>query len=199
MRVFHDLSAASGVRRVGELAENARSVTSGTEYLSDDERKQIIRHIEMAERSANSQAELALIKIHNDWVLRNILIENTGSFYLVDLDSIRAPCNSRWYDVSYFLINLESQLKYWPLINRKSIVALWESFWQGYSEKGLPDALSSNQIRALVYLIKIQYLFGATIRPPLFKVYKNFLGPLYLRNLKKSLVQGQCSTLAVEL
>jgi hypothetical protein len=198
MRVFHDSSTASGTQLVGELAAIAHRVTAATEYLTHDERKEIIQHVKIAERNADPQTELPLIKIHNDWVLRNILVRDRGSFYVVDLDSMRAPNNSRWYDVSYFLINVESQLKYWPIINKKSIADLWQSFWRGYSEKGSPDALSSRQIRSLIYLIKVQYLFGATIRPPLFKIYNNFLGPVYLRHLKKSIVQGKYSTLAAE-
>jgi hypothetical protein len=198
MRVFHDSSAASGTQLVAELAATAHRVTAATEYLTDDERKTIIQHVQIAERDADPQTELPLIKIHNDWVLRNILIRDSSSFYVVDLDSMRAPNNSRWYDVSYFLINVESQLKYWPIINKKSMADLWQSFWLGYLEKGSPDALSSHQIRSLIYLIKVRYLFGATIRPPLFKIYNNCLGPVYLRHLKKSIMQGKYSTLAAE-
>jgi hypothetical protein len=198
MRRFHDSSTASGTQLVGELAATAHRVTAATEYLTDDERKTIIQHVQSAERNADPKTELPLIKLHNDWVLRNILIRDNSSFYVVDLDSMRAPNNSRWYDMSYFLINVESQLKYWPIINKKSMADLWQSFWQGYSEKGFPDALSSHQIRSLIYLIKVQYLFGSTIRPPLFKIYNNFLGPVYLRNLKNSIMQGKYSTLAAE-
>lgn len=199
MRTFHDSSKSSGVRLVTELADNAHKVTEQTQYLTDEERNKLIRNIRNAENQANPQTELPLIKIHNDWVLRNILVDNTGAFYVVDLDSMRAPVNSRWYDLSYFFINLESQLKYWPIIDRISLLYLWKSFWQGYSQKGLPETLSENQIKAIIYLIKVEYLFGGTIRAPLFEIYNKFLGPLYLRNLKKTIMRGEYSTLSVHL
>lgn len=199
MRAFHDSSTSSGVRLVGELADNARRVTGKSQYLTDAERKELIRHIGLAERQADPQTELPMIKIHNDWVMRNILIKNTGAFYVVDLDSMGAPDNSRWYDLSYFLINMESHLKYWPIVGRTSLVNLWKNFWQGYSEKGVPEALSKKQLKAIMNLIKIEYLFGGTIRPPLFEIYKKFLGPRYVRNLKKAIMRGEYSTLSVEL
>ena len=197
MRVFHDLSTGYGSQRVGELLANVHRATAATEYLTNVERTKIKEHITIAGKHANPQTELPLIKIHNDWILRNILVGNSGSFHVVDLDSMRAPNNSRWHDVSYFLINLESQLKYWPIIDRSSITDLWRSFWRGYLEKGLPDGLSRQQIRSLIYLIKVQYLFGETIRP-LLKIYGNLFGRLYLRNLKRSIMQGEYSTLAAE-
>jgi hypothetical protein len=198
MRLFHDSSAAVGAQRVAELAADIGRATAATEYLTDGERKEILEHIKIAGRNANPKTELPLIKIHHDWILRNILISDKCSFHVIDLDSMRAPNNTRWCDVSYFLINLESQLKYWPIIDRRSIGDLWQSFWEGYLENGLPDGLSRQQIRSLIYLTKVEYLFGATIRP-LFQLYGDFLGRLYLRNLKKSIMQGEYSTLSVEL
>jgi hypothetical protein len=199
MRIFHDTSRSSGVKRVRELADNARRVTSCSPYLTEDQRRELVRHIEAGERVAGSGTELPLIKIHNDWILRNLLIMRNGGVRVVDLDSMRAPDNSRWYDLCYFLINVESQLKYWPVMGRAGLLDLWKSFWCGYSEKGLPEALSAKMIIAIMYLIKVEYLFGGTIRPPLFEIYGRYLGTVYLRQVKKSVIRGAYSMLNAEL
>jgi len=199
MRIFHDTSRSSGVKRVWELADNARRVTSCSPHLTEDQRKELVKHIEGAERSAGAATELPLIKIHNDWILRNLLIMRDGGVRVVDLDSMRAPDNSRWYDLCYFLINVESQLKYWPVMGRAGLLGLWKSFWCGYSDNGLPEALSAKMIIAILYLIKVEYLFGGTIRPPLFEVYGRYLGKVYLRQVKESVIRGAYSTLSAEL
>jgi len=199
MRTFHDSSTSSGVRSVSTLASNARRVTEMSQYLTDKESEEMIRYIGIAEKQAGPQTELPMIKIHNDWILKNILISKTGTVHVVDLDSTQAPDNSRWYDLSYFLINVESQFKYWPIINRISLVNLWKSFWKSYSEKGFPDILSKEQIIAIIYLIKVEYLFGGTIRRPLFEMYHKPLGTIYLRKLKKTMLRGEYSILSVDL
>jgi len=199
MRIFHDTSRSSGVKRVRELADNARRVTNCSPYVSEDQRRELVRHIDAAERSAGAGTELPLIKIHNDWILRNLLIMRDGGVRVVDLDSMRAPDNSRWYDLCYFLINVESQLKYWPVMGRAGLLDLWKSFWCGYSEKGLSEALSAKIIIAIMYLIKVEYLFGGTIRPPLFEIYGRCLGRAYLRQVKESVIGGAYSTLSAEL
>jgi hypothetical protein len=196
MKSFHDSSRASGSLKVSEVAARAKEATVETDYFTQDQKKQIINHLAAAEASAGAHTELPLIKIHNDWVLRNILVTDDDSFYVVDLDSMRAPDNSRWYDVTYFLINLESQLKYWPLIDKKNINGLWKSFWSGYSGDPVTEGSSTERIMPLIYLIKVQYLLGATIRPPLYKIYRNLSGSIYLKRLRESILQGESSMFA---
>jgi hypothetical protein len=54
-------------------------------------------------------------------------------------------------------------------------------------------------IIAIMYLIKVEYLFGGTIRPPLFEIYGRYLGTVYLRQVKKSVIRGAYSMLNAEL
>jgi tRNA A-37 threonylcarbamoyl transferase component Bud32 len=189
IRKLHDSSKVSGMKTVGELADNARRVTDQSRYLTSEEKAAVIGNIAVAETRADSHCSLPLIKIHNDCTLRNIVIRTNGSPCFVDLDSMRAPDNSRWYDVGCFLINLESQTKYSLLGHSRIIVNMWKSFWTGYVEKGRPDGLSEKQITALIYLIKVEYLLGGTMRPPLFEVYKGVLASRYLKRLKDALLR----------
>ena len=46
--------------------------------------------------------------------------------HIVDCDSMRAPNDLRWYDPVYFLINIESQLKWSPLVRKDTLSKLWE-------------------------------------------------------------------------
>lgn len=197
MRVFHDTAHASGVMLVDELAENVRRVTEGSGYLVQGDGEKIIREVDRAKMRVRSHMQLPLITIHYDCILRNIMITDNGYPYIVDLDSMRAPDNSRWYDVTCFLINLESQIKYWPVVRACILMDMWTHFWQGYSGKELPDGLSESEIWAIIYLIKVQYLFGGIIRPPLFEVYSGVLGSYYVRRLKEAVKRGECFTLSL--
>jgi len=196
VRQLHDSSKASGSKTVGELAENARRATDRSRYITPDEKATVMAKIAIAETQAHSQSALPLIKIHNDCILRNIVIRGSGSPCIVDLDSMRTQDNSRWYDVGCFLINLESQTKYCFLVNPKIIMNMWKSFWQGYVDVGRPDGLSEEQITALIYLIKLEYLLGGTVRAPLFEVYTGVLATGYLTRLKDAILRGDYVTFA---
>jgi hypothetical protein len=190
LRAFHDSSEASGARSTNDLAENACRLASGTAHLAPGERDRALERIRSAAVVAGGdRTQLPLIRVHHDCTLRNVLVRHDGSPCLVDLDSMPAPCKSRWYDVTVFLINLESQIKFAPLCDAETIAAAWRSFWSGYAGAGLPDGLSLEQAQAVLFLTKVEYAFeGAWL--PVFEFYGGLLANRYLRRLKDSLLAG---------
>jgi hypothetical protein len=196
LRAFHDSSQPTGFRPMSDLEENVRRLAKSTEHLTRDERERTLESIACAAvRAGAGRTRLPSIRVHHDCTLRNVVVRDDGSPCLVDLDSMRAPPKSRWYDVVGFLINLESQIKYAPLGDPRAIAAAWRSFWSGYLGAGLPDGLSLEQIDAVLFLIKVEYLLGGTWRP-LYEIYTGFPSARYIRRLKASLLDGEYLILA---
>jgi hypothetical protein len=191
LRAFHDSSKPAGFRSVDDLEENARRGARGTEHLTRAERERMLQLIASAAvRAGGSRTRLPLIPVHHDCTLRNVVVNREGSPRLVDLDSMVAPWKSRWHDVAVFLDNLESQVRYAPLVDAGAIATSWRSFWSGYAGVALPNDLSPAQVDALLFLMKVEYVFDGPWRP-LFETYTGVLASRYLRRLKLSLLRGE--------
>ena len=109
---------------------------------------------------------------------------------------MRAPNDLRWYDPVYFLINIESQLKWSPLVRKDTLSKLWDSFWRGYLEDGLPDYMDHRQIAAAFFLLRVQYLLGGTIRVALYEMFGNLQGRRFVKKLKSAVLNGRNTLLA---
>lgn len=191
LRAFHDSSQPSGFRSVGQLEETVTRAVTATDRLTADERKRALERIAAAvARAGGGATKLPSIPVHHDCVLRNVVVRPTGSPCLLDLDSMRASWKSRWYDVTAFLINLESQIKYAPLADARSIASAWRSFWDGYAGAAPPDGLTLEQVHALVYLVKVERLFEGPWRP-LYEIHTDRAAARYLKRLSASLLDGR--------
>ncbi len=199
MRIFHDTSPSRETRTVADLAESVRSAVQHSERLTDAEKAGIQRRIDEVERRAKPSTELPLIRTQNDCVLRNIVVSSGGTPRVVDLDSLRAPLNSRWYDVAYFLVNVESLRKFRPFIGARRLARLFESFWDGYRARGFPDGLSQEQITSIVFFIKVEAMLADRWRAPLITLHDSFFGRRYISELKQSLTAARHSTLPLSV
>jgi hypothetical protein len=195
LRAFHDSSDPSRFASMGQLAENAREAAILSAHLSPHERDQVLASVAAAARAGGERTGVPLILVHHDCSLRNVLVRDTGSPCLVDLDAMPSTVRPRWYDVAVFLTNLESQTKYGPLGDAGSVTAAWRGFWTGYTQSGLPDDMSAGQVRAVLFLIKVEYVFNGPWLP-VFDVYTGVLASRYLRRLKDSMLRGRCLTSA---
>lgn len=199
MRAFHETSPCRDTRAVADLAESARTAIQHSACLSQVEKAGITRKIMQAEQRAKPSTKLPLIRTQNDWVLRNIVVTDDGTPRVVDLDSLRAPFNSRWYDVVYFLVNIESLRKFSPLIRARPLARLFESFWNGYVAPGLPDGLWKEQVTSIIFLTKVEAMLGDHWRPPLIRLHDSFFGRRYIRELKQSVAAARYSTLPLSV
>jgi Ser/Thr protein kinase RdoA (MazF antagonist) len=170
--------------------ETATGAVTRTEHLAEPERRRALERIAAAASAAGAATQLPSIPVHHDCVLRNVVVRPTGAPCLIDLDSMRAAWKSRWYDVAALLINLESQIKFAPFADARSIKSAWGSFWGGYAEAGLPDGLSLEQAHALLYLIKVERLFHGPWRP-LYEIHTGFADTRFIRRLNASLLDGR--------
>jgi hypothetical protein len=197
MRGFHEAFAAAETIRVASIVESAEELVRRTDYFSTAEKAQVLSHIARC-AAALPMETLPAVRIHNDWLLRNIIVTADGADYVIDCDSMRNRANLRWYDVAYTLLNIESQMKWFPLITAAILSDLWGSFWQGYIRgAGIPNGLTAEQLLAILYVVRVQYLLGGTVRAPYFVTMERGLNRRFLRRLKQSVVAGNPTTLAL--
>lgn len=190
MRLFHDSQQAKGSRSIFALLSSVRERMKISPYFSNSARTNILKHLQTIEKSIDTTVELPLIHIHHDWSLRNIIIEQNKRVKLIDLDAYNRSIDWRWNDFVYFLLNIESQIKYSPFVNLEDLNRLWEEFFRGYFYRGECPQITYNSLYHLFYLIKLDYW---TDTYSLERFYNRALGKRYVRRLKASLANGESS------
>ena len=192
MRRFHDAFASTASIEIAPLIDSTADLVRETMYFSASERASMESHLD---RYASTLAvrTLPAVQVHNDWILRNIMVTADGTDYVVDCDSMRARADLRWLDVAYFLLNMDSQLKWHPLVTAKMLAELSREFWRGYAGGHLPDGLTSEQVTAILYILRLRCLLGGTTRPPFFQVMVGSLNRRALRSVKDSVVNGRAT------
>ena len=190
MRRFHDAFVSSESIEVAPLLESTGVLLRETPYFSASEKASVRSHLDRY-AEALDLPRLPAIQVHNDWILRNILVAADGVDYVVDFDSMRARADLRWLDVAYLLLNIESQIKWFPLLTAGMLAELSREFWRGYAgDTGLPDDLSPEQLVAILYVLRLRYLLGGAARPAYFRIMDGPLDHRALRSLKQSVVSG---------
>jgi len=191
MRRFHDAFVSSDSIEVAPLLESTAALLRETPYFSTPEKAAVAAHLDRY-GAALDLPRLPAIQVHNDWILRNIIVAADGVDYVVDFDSMRAQADLRWLDVAYLLLNIESQIKWFPLVTAGMLAELSRAFWHGYAgDAGLPDNLSPEQLVALLYVLRLRYLLGGAARPAYFTIMDGPLDHRALRSLKQSVVSGR--------
>ena len=192
MRKFHDAFAASATIPVSRIVAQATDLTRATPYFSPAEKALVLSHL--ARVQALLPASLPAVGTHNDWVLKNIIVTPEGTDYVIDCDSMRHKPNWRWFDVVYLLLNVESQRRWFPLVTPAMARDLWSAWWRGYiGGSGLPDGLTPEQLAAVLYLVRIEWLVGGTVREPYFEIMAGAISQPFLRSVKKSVLAGHYS------
>jgi hypothetical protein len=195
MRKFHDASDAVGSISMEGFVAHAKALIDRTNFFSAAEKTRVLEHVQSFRHVLLDLPSLPSRKLHHDWTLRNVLVDKNGVDCLIDFDSMRAPASSRWIEVTCFLLNLESQAKWAPIVSHTMLSDLWAAFWQGYVGTNLPEC-SQEQIPAIFFLARLHHLLGGTFRLPLYEKYKRFIDTRFLSALRKSMVAGEYTTLA---
>ena len=110
MRRFHDAFASTESVAIATLVGSTADLVRETAYFSTSEKVSVRSHLDRYAHMLTVRS-LPRVQVHNDWILRNIIIAKDGTDYVVDCDSMRARADLRWLDVAYFLLNMDSQLK----------------------------------------------------------------------------------------
>ena len=197
MRRFHDAFRSTDSLGVAPLIDSTTELVRQTTYFSAAEKASVRSHLD---RYAHVLAvrTLPMVQVHNDWILRNIMVAADGTDYVVDCDSMRSGPDLRWLDVAYFLLNMDSQLKWHPLVTTEILAELSREFWYGYADEHLPDSLTQEQVIAILYILRLRCLLGGTTPPPYFQLMGGSFDRRVLRSLKESVVNGR-ATLSLEV
>jgi hypothetical protein len=99
MRRFHDAFVSSESIEVAPLLESTCALLRETPYFSAPEKASVRAHLERY-GGALTLARLPAVQVHNDWILRNIIVAADGVDYVVDFDSMRTRADLRWLDVT---------------------------------------------------------------------------------------------------
>jgi hypothetical protein len=190
MRRFHDAFPSAEPVELAPLVSDTADLLHGTPYLSTSEKESVRSHLEQYARVLAVRS-LPAVQVHNDWILRNIMVTEDGTDYVVDCDSMRARSNLRWLDLAYLLLNVDSQLKWYPLLTAEMLADLAREFWRGYAGEHLPDSLTAAQVTAILYIMRLRCLLGGTTRPAYFEAMSGPVDRRVLRTLKDSVVAGR--------
>ena len=194
LRTFHDSWRPFGELRLGELTEQIYSDAGDESRLTPGEADRLSGVVREAEqRAGGADLMLPTIRLHHDCTLRNVIVRPERLPCLVDLDSMRSEPKPRWYDIAVFLVNLESQLRYSPLVAPREVATAWDRFWEAYAGAALPDDLTLDNAHALLLLMKADMY----VRPkrPVPRVYRGYPASRYVDRLKDSLLRGSHSVL----
>jgi hypothetical protein len=192
MRRFHDAFGSTASIEVAPLIESTADLVREATYFSATEKASVRSHLDRYGHFLTVRT-LPTVQVHNDWILRNILVTADGTDYVIDCDSMRAHTDLRWLDVAYFLLNMDSQLKWHPLVTAEMLAELSREFWRGYAGEHLPDSLTPEQVLAILYILRLRCLLGGTTRPPYFQVMGGSFDRRVLRTLKDSVMTGQAT------
>lgn len=197
LRGFHDALALPTTKPLSETMERLRRSVAETSYFTAAERAALADHAEQAADIIGRDRQLRVSETHGDLAVRNVMRRRDGTLTLIDCDSLQRRLDSGWCDVAHLLINIESLVRYSPLIRAGLLRRLGRAVCAGYRGTSHPDGLTQEQVNALLYLLKIERALGLQGRRPLFDKLANPSGRRYLRRFKADLVRGVHGTLGL--
>lgn len=197
LRSFHDALALPTTRPLADSMDRLRQAIEGTQFFTAAERATLREHSERAADIVGRDRQLRMTETHGDLAVRNVIRRPDGTLTLIDCDSLQRRLDSGWCDVAHLLINIESLIRYSPLIRSRLLGQLGRGVCAGYRGESYPDGLTQDQVNALLYLLRIERALGLQGRRPLFAKLSNLSGRRYLRRFKADLVRGAHGTLGL--
>src|SRR5215472_4952349 len=89
MRRFHDAFGSTDSIGVAPLIDSTTELVRETTYFSAAEKASVRSHLDRYAHFLTVRT-LPTVQVHNDWILRNIMVAADGTDYVVDCDSMRA-------------------------------------------------------------------------------------------------------------
>jgi Phosphotransferase enzyme family len=195
MARFHNASPASGridaERYISNIAERARTNT----WLESGLKLAVLRNLNLASEILRG-VSLDVILVHHDWTLRNIFVDENWQIRVVDFDSMLAPNDIAALDAGCFLLNLESQLKWWPIVRRSVLKELWRVFAESYRRTRAPiEFKDERSFDAILYCVRLCYFIGGYFRAPIHESFDSAIGHRFVTGLRKNLAAGHTNML----
>jgi hypothetical protein len=170
------------------LAEVARDDT-----LSAEERRRVARRLRAARDRRHAPPARFELSPHNDFTLRNILVDADGAFHVIDWDAMAHPefsdATSGWWDASLFLLNLQSFARFRPFTRGARLAELSAAFLSGYIDASGSEgeSVSPESAASLLYLFALRYWYSIGTDRRLADVYHDRFGWRYVNTLRHHL------------
>lgn len=192
LRCYHGTTRLEKSMTLDQVKESVLKGLETTSMFALNEKQILI------ERIKNMHPEntfLVMVKPHNDFAMRNVIYTKESNFKVIDWDAMfhkkfrsESPI---WSDITTFLISVSSLRRFSPLISKKVLKTLTDSFLYGYfGEIESPPHI--DEINNMLYLYTIKYYLGLIGDRPLRDIYKEKLGTRFIRKLRADLLNGNC-------
>ena len=189
---FHKAVSTGSSAHLSEITSSIDKKLDGTVFFNDTEKRQIRR--KLAGKYNSVPDVFSLVRPHNDFALRNIMLVGQDKFVVIDWDAMlhskfqtKAPI---WNDITTFAISILSLSRFSPLISRKDVQKLTDSFFDGYfeGESGKTDRAGYKES---LYIFTLCYYLGIIGDRSMPEIYKGRVQIIYLEYLKNNLLQGK--------
>jgi len=129
---------------------------------------------------------LPVARMHKDFTLRNFLCTDNG-LKVIDWDAIGHPAapdiDTPWNDIGACLINVESQIRYFPLVRNGSLRLFEKTMLDSY-EKVCPTMIGPRHLTSL--LMRLRYDIEL-VGPSLSRAYTGMRGAAFRRLFRQRL------------
>lgn len=190
LKQYHNTFKLEKTFIINSLKGKVNEELEVTGFLKNDDKDRIKTHLN---RLNLDDDFLVLVKTHNDFTLRNIIITKKNNFYVIDWDAINnEKYNSEspvWIDILSFLISINSYQRFSPIITASDLAHLNDSFLTGYFNESDIKTLM-NGIKDHLYFFSLCYYLGVIGEKPLPVLYQEKLGYRYISKLQKNLING---------
>lgn len=196
MASWHSVASVGKSTTLGSMLPAIEGALDGP-HFSVEERNRLREHLRRLAGSAIAHAEWPLVTPHNDITLRNLFIDE-DRFHIIDWDAMVHPRFPRqaivWWDLITLLMNIESLMRFRPLISREKLRDLCSCLWRGYM-----DARSGAQVgleefrKSIMFVVVLRYYCGLGADRPLYRIYRRNLGWRYSNAVRRRLLAGSGS------
>jgi len=185
---FHTSLKSNQTIGLDEIIDRLQTALTRSSWLALKEKNQLKLKLDFVQDT--ERMSLELVRTHNDFSLRNILVSGSR-FGIIDWDAMVHPhmpdLAPAWYEISFFLINLQSLLRFHPLASKKVIASLKTEFLKGYF-LGKPN--KENELESLLYVFTLRHFLGMDSDRALPQIYRTNLGSRFVKMLRKALLSG---------
>lgn len=166
-------------------------------HFSAEEQSRLREHLRRLAGSAIAHAEWPLVTPHNDITLRNLFIDQ-DKFHIIDWDAMVHPRFARqaivWWDLITLLMNIESLMRFRPLISREKLRDLCGCLWRGYMDGRSGQQMGLDEFRkSIMFVVVLRYYCGLGSDRPLYRIYRRNLGWRYSKAVRRRLLAGSGS------
>jgi hypothetical protein len=192
LQAFHQAVPTANSIKFSDIKLDIENSLDQSVYFNETEKQQI-RH-KLDEKINSVPESFSLVRPHNDFALRNIIHLKPDDFVIIDWDAMfhsKFPSEAPvWNDITTLTINVLSLSRFSPVITRRNVRKLADSFLKGYFES-LYGKFDKSRTMDSLFVFALCYYLGVIGDRPLPAIYKGRLNSIYLDRLKKNLLKGK--------